>query len=46
MYAFAQGLQSVNTIEKYEKNIELNGNENGGEVMITLFHLNFRYLKT
>jgi hypothetical protein len=29
-YAFAQGLQRVNTIEKYEKNIELDGNENGG----------------
>lgn len=28
--AFAQGVQRVNTIEKYEKNIELNGNENGG----------------
>ena len=27
--AFAQGLQRVNTIEKYEKNIELRGNENG-----------------
>ena len=26
--AFAQGLQRVSTIEKYEKNIELNGNEN------------------
>jgi hypothetical protein len=29
-HAFAQGLQRVSTIEKYEKNIELNGNENGG----------------
>jgi hypothetical protein len=28
--AFAQGVQRVNTIEKYEKNIELNGNEYGG----------------
>src|ERR687895_303304 len=28
-HAFAQGLQRVNTIEKYEKNIELKGNENG-----------------
>lgn len=28
-YAFAQGLQRVSTIEKYEKNIDLNGNENG-----------------
>jgi antitoxin component of RelBE/YafQ-DinJ toxin-antitoxin module len=28
--AFAQGLQRVSTIEKYEKIIELNGNENGG----------------
>jgi len=27
--AYAQGLQRVNTIEKFEKNIELNGNENG-----------------
>jgi hypothetical protein len=27
--AFAQGVQRVNTIEKYEKNIELNGDENG-----------------
>jgi hypothetical protein len=26
--AFAQGLERVSTIEKYEKNIELNGNEN------------------
>ncbi len=29
-YAFAQGLQRINTIEKYEKNIELNRNENRG----------------
>jgi hypothetical protein len=28
--AFAQGLERVSTIEKYEKNIELNGNENVG----------------
>jgi hypothetical protein len=28
--AFAQGVQRLNTIEKYEKNIEPNGNENGG----------------
>jgi Arrestin (or S-antigen), N-terminal domain len=28
-HAFAQGLQRVNTVEGYEKNIELNGNENG-----------------
>ena len=28
--AFAQGLQRVNTIEKYEEKIELKGNENGG----------------
>jgi Arrestin (or S-antigen), N-terminal domain len=28
--AFAQGLQRVSTIEKYEKNIELNGEENRG----------------
>ena len=27
-YAFAQGLQRVSTIEKYEKNIELNRNKN------------------
>jgi hypothetical protein len=27
-HAFAQGLQRVSTIEKYEKNIELNRNEN------------------
>jgi hypothetical protein len=26
--AFAQGLQRVNTVERYEKNMELNGNEN------------------
>jgi hypothetical protein len=29
-YAFAQGLQRVNTIEKYEKNIGLKGKENSG----------------
>ena len=29
-YAFAQGLQRISTIEKYEKNIELNGNYNRG----------------
>jgi hypothetical protein len=29
-YAFAHGLQRVNTIEKYEKNIGLKGNENSG----------------
>lgn len=28
-YAFAQRLQRISTIEKYEKNIDLNGNENG-----------------
>lgn len=28
-YAFAQGLQRVNTIEKYERIIDPNGNENG-----------------
>ena len=28
--AFAQGVQRVSTIEEYDKNIELNGNENGG----------------
>ena len=27
-HAFAQGLQRVSTIEKYEKNVELDGNEN------------------
>jgi hypothetical protein len=27
---FCSGVQRVNTIEKYEKNIELNGNEYGG----------------
>jgi hypothetical protein len=30
-YAFAQGLERVNTIEKYEKNIGLKGNENNGD---------------
>jgi hypothetical protein len=30
-YAFAQGLQRVNTIEKYEKNIGLEGNEISGD---------------
>jgi hypothetical protein len=30
-YASAQGLQRVSTIEKYDKNIELNGNQIGGE---------------
>jgi hypothetical protein len=30
-HAFAQGLQRVSTIEKYDKNIELNGNQIGGE---------------
>jgi Arrestin (or S-antigen), N-terminal domain len=30
-HAFAQGLQRVSTIEKYDKNIELNGNEIGGK---------------
>ena len=30
-HAFAQGLQRVSTIEKYEKNIELNGNQIGGK---------------
>lgn len=30
-HAFAQGLQRVSTIEKYEKNIELNGNLIGGK---------------
>jgi hypothetical protein len=29
-HAFAQGLQRVSTIEKYDKNIELNGNQIGG----------------
>jgi hypothetical protein len=28
-HAFAQGLQRVSTIERYDKNIELNGNEIG-----------------
>ena len=30
-HAFAQGLQRVSTIEKYDKNIELNGNQIGGK---------------
>lgn len=30
-HAFAQGLQRVTTIEKYDKNIELNGNQIGGK---------------
>jgi hypothetical protein len=30
-HAFAQGLQRVSTIEKYDKNIELNGNLIGGK---------------
>ena len=30
-HAFAQGLQRVSTIEKYDKNIELNRNEIGGK---------------
>lgn len=30
-HAFAQGLQRVSTIEKYDKNIELNGNLMGGK---------------
>jgi hypothetical protein len=30
-HAFAQGLQRLSTIEKYDKNIELNGNEIGGK---------------
>jgi hypothetical protein len=30
-HAFAQGLQRVNTIEKYDKNIELNENQIGGK---------------
>jgi hypothetical protein len=29
-HAFAQGLERVSTVEKYEKNIEVNGSENGG----------------
>jgi hypothetical protein len=29
-HAFAQGLERVSTVEKYEKNIEGNGSENGG----------------
>ena len=40
--AFAQGLQRVNTIEKYEKNIELRGNENGwnnGNTILFEFHI-------
>ncbi len=31
-HAFAQGLQRVSTIEKYEKNIELDRNENVGNI--------------
>ena len=41
-HAFAQGLQRVNTIEKYEKNIELKGNENGrdnGNTIQFEFHI-------
>jgi Arrestin (or S-antigen), N-terminal domain len=30
-HAFAQGLQRVSTIQKYDKNIELNGNQIGGK---------------
>jgi Arrestin (or S-antigen), N-terminal domain len=30
-HAFAQGLQRVSTVEKYDKNIELNGNQIGGK---------------
>ena len=30
-HAFAQGLQRVSTIEKYDKNIELDGNQIGGK---------------
>lgn len=41
--AFAQGVQRVNTIEKYEKNIELNANENGGNNDNTIpFELRYR----
>jgi hypothetical protein len=30
-HAFAQGLQRVSTIEKYDKNVELNENQIGGK---------------
>jgi hypothetical protein len=30
-HAFAQGLQKVSTIEKHDKNIELNENKIGGK---------------
>jgi hypothetical protein len=30
-HAFAQGLQRVSTIEKHDKNIELNENQIGGK---------------
>jgi hypothetical protein len=39
-HAFAQGLQRVSTIEKYDKNIELNGNETEERMTTTLFPLN------